>query len=208
LEYREKRRLRGGNGSEESGYRAADKPIDVGAVFQSNLVHGIKGFSGVKLLGQVSHSRNKQMRELISCSVARFFAAITVYKVALEHGAHINRLRRIQSSARDPLLKLGDVEGFTRLFPKRGFNNLCVSAYRFTASTINSDPCVPGLKFHLWWTTNHDRDGRSMNINAESAYPSSSRWASTYVHLGELADNRGARVDVSQVLVYSRWKIG
>lgn len=27
--------------------------------------------------------------------------------------------------------------------------------------------------------------------------PSSSRWASTYVHLGELADNKGARGDVS-----------
>lgn len=29
------------------------QPIDVGTVFQSNLVHGIKGFAGVKLLGQV-----------------------------------------------------------------------------------------------------------------------------------------------------------
>ncbi|KAI5452743.1 YmL10 [Naganishia albida] len=28
------------------------QPIDVGTVFQSNLVHGIKGFAGVKLLGQ------------------------------------------------------------------------------------------------------------------------------------------------------------
>lgn len=27
--------------------------------------------------------------------------------------------------------------------------------------------------------------------------PSSSRWASTYVHLGDLADNKGAREDVS-----------
>lgn len=30
--------------------------------------------------------------------------------------------------------------------------------------------------------------------------PSSSRWASSYVHLGDLADNKGAREDVSQPL--------
>ncbi|GHJ86466.1 hypothetical protein NliqN6_2868 [Naganishia liquefaciens] len=39
-----------------SGRLDSTQPIDVGAVFQSNLVHGIKGFSGVKLLGQPDSS--------------------------------------------------------------------------------------------------------------------------------------------------------
>lgn len=54
-----------------SGRLDATRPIDVGAVFQSNLVHGIKGFSGVKLLGQVSLPIHQQIRELIGLSPSR-----------------------------------------------------------------------------------------------------------------------------------------
>jgi len=37
-----------------SGRLDASQAIDVGSIFRSNLVHGIKGWSGVKLLGEVS----------------------------------------------------------------------------------------------------------------------------------------------------------
>jgi hypothetical protein len=37
-----------------SGRLDPAQPIDVGLIFRSNLVHGIKGWSGVKLLGEVS----------------------------------------------------------------------------------------------------------------------------------------------------------
>jgi hypothetical protein len=39
-----------------SGRLDASQAIDVGSIFRSNLVHGIKGWSGVKLLGEVSRS--------------------------------------------------------------------------------------------------------------------------------------------------------
>ena len=38
-----------------------------------------------------------------------------MYEIALKHRAHVNRPRRIQSSACDPLLKFGDVERRIRL---------------------------------------------------------------------------------------------
>lgn len=39
-----------------SGRLDASQAIDVGLIFRSNLVHGIKGWSGVKLLGEVSQA--------------------------------------------------------------------------------------------------------------------------------------------------------
>lgn len=83
LEYREKRRFNGGNGSDESGYKEGDKPRKQFPYF------------GNTYLAQ----------QLDSCE-----ALDTVYQVTLKHCPHINRLRRIQSTTRNPFLKLCNVD--------------------------------------------------------------------------------------------------